>query len=373
MAPQDLSSGWCSLSDIAKRARFNFVRYANCWEDADILLGALQIKKGDRCLSIASSGDNSLSMLVHDPEIVVAVDLNPTQLACLELRTAAFKHLSYTEVLELLGVRTSRSTNRLFTRVQKRVSPEAAEFLEQSWEKSGGDILSAGKLEHYFFLFRNRIMPFIHGKQTINELLQEKDRAARKKFFNRKWNSFRFRLLFQIFFSKFVMARLGRDPAFFSHADGDLVKRLLKRVEYVFISLPTHTNPYLCRFMTGNFSSTALPHYLREENFQKIKDNIDRIFLFHGDLSQACKNWKEGFDAFNLSDIFEYMSVSQTKGSFDALEKSSTEGARIAFWNMMVDRFIPETSKFSVDSACLENLFAKDKAMFYKRFIVGQK
>ena len=361
------------MGDIAKRARFDFVRYANCWEDADILLEALQIKEGDRCLSIASSGDNSLSMLVHDPEIVVAIDLNPTQLACLELRMAAFRHLSYSEVLELLAGSRSREKNRLFGMVQKSLSPKAAEFLEQNWEKSGGNILSAGKFERYFALFRNKILPFIHPKSTINLLLQEKDRTAREEFFRCKWNTFRYRLLFQIFFSRFVMGKLGRDPAFFCHASGSLTKRLLTRVEHALVTLPTHTNPYLCHIMTGNFSSTALPHYLREENFGKIKDNIDRISLFHGDLLQACKNRKEGFDVFNLSDIFEYMSVSQTDESFLVLEKSSGSGARIAFWNMMVDRSIPESSCFSVDSVMSEKLFNKDKAFFYKRFIVGKR
>jgi S-adenosylmethionine-diacylglycerol 3-amino-3-carboxypropyl transferase len=360
------------LSDIANRASFDFVRYANCWEDTDILLEALQIQKGDRCLSIASSGDNSLSMLVHDPEIVVAFDLNPTQLACLELRIAAFKHLSYTKVLELLGVRESTAQNRLFSTIQKSLSPDAADYFEKNWDEIGGEIVSFGKFEQYFSLFRTKVLPLIHRKQTIHELLQEKDIKARERFYEKKWNTFRYRLLFQIFFSKFVMGKLGRDPAFFSHAKGDLAKRLLKRVEHAVVTLPTHTNPYLNFIMTGNFTNAALPHYLREENFTKIKDNIDRISLFHGDLSQVCESWEEGFDAFNLSDIFEYMSINLTEEAFSILEQSSRGSARIAFWNMMVDRFIPEKSRFSIDSALSEKLFCKDNAFFYKRFIVGQ-
>ena len=361
------------MSDIAKRARFDFVRYANCWEDADILLEALQIKKGDRCLSIASSGDNSLSMLVHDPEIVVAVDLNETQLACLDLRIAAFKHLTYPKVLELLGISKSAERNQLFGTLQKSLSPASADYFEQNWDRIGDNIVSSGKFENYFSLFRNKILPFIHRKETIQVLLQEKDREAREEFFTGRWNNFRYRLLFQIFFSKFIMGKLGRDPAFFSHASGNLAKRLLKRVEHAVVTLPTHTNPYLHFIMTGNFSRTALPHYLREENFNIIKRNIDRIIPFHGDLSAVCQHYKEGFDVFNLSDIFEYMSIRQTEDAFFVLEKSSCDNARIAFWNMMVDRYIPENSSFSFDSVLSKKLFRKDKAFFYKRFIVGQR
>ena len=39
------------------------IRYAQCWEDADVLLQALAVQPGDVCLSIASGGENTLSLL----------------------------------------------------------------------------------------------------------------------------------------------------------------------------------------------------------------------------------------------------------------------------------------------------------------------
>ena len=68
---------------------FHFIRYANCWEDADVLCEALQPRKGMRILSIASAGDNSLALLAEGAE-VVAADLSIAQLACLELRRRSF-------------------------------------------------------------------------------------------------------------------------------------------------------------------------------------------------------------------------------------------------------------------------------------------
>jgi S-adenosylmethionine:diacylglycerol 3-amino-3-carboxypropyl transferase len=43
------------------------IRYAQCWEDADVLLEALDIQPGQSCLSIASAGDNTLAMLAKNP------------------------------------------------------------------------------------------------------------------------------------------------------------------------------------------------------------------------------------------------------------------------------------------------------------------
>ena len=47
-------------SEIETRADFNIIRYGQVWEDADILLKALDIQPNDTCLSIASAGDNCL-------------------------------------------------------------------------------------------------------------------------------------------------------------------------------------------------------------------------------------------------------------------------------------------------------------------------
>src|SRR5436189_3704298 len=94
-------------SEVAAKADFSGIRYAQCWEDADVLLAGLDVRPGDVCLSIASAGDNALALLTRDPVRVVALDLSPAQLACLELRVSAYRDLSHQELLELIGSRPS--------------------------------------------------------------------------------------------------------------------------------------------------------------------------------------------------------------------------------------------------------------------------
>ena len=54
-------------SEAAARADFSAIRYAQVWEDADVLLEALDIQPGDVCVSIASAGDNALALLTTKP------------------------------------------------------------------------------------------------------------------------------------------------------------------------------------------------------------------------------------------------------------------------------------------------------------------
>ena len=69
------------MDRIEDRAAFEQVRYANCWEDADVLCEALQPAEGKRILSIASAGDNALALLAQGAT-VVAADISLAQLAC---------------------------------------------------------------------------------------------------------------------------------------------------------------------------------------------------------------------------------------------------------------------------------------------------
>ncbi len=61
-------------------ADFSLIRYAQCWEDADVLVKGLDIQPGARCLSICSAVDNTLALLTRDPAQVLALDLSPIDL-----------------------------------------------------------------------------------------------------------------------------------------------------------------------------------------------------------------------------------------------------------------------------------------------------
>ena len=58
----DGSAGWVTkiswTASIDQRASFEAVRYAQAWEDADVLLGAFHNRPGQRFLSICAAGDN---------------------------------------------------------------------------------------------------------------------------------------------------------------------------------------------------------------------------------------------------------------------------------------------------------------------------
>src|SRR5260370_41514142 len=140
-------------SEVAAKADFSGIRYAQCWEDADILLEALDIQPGDVCLAIASAGDNALAMLSRDPQRVIALDLSPAQLACVELRVAAYRELNHPELLELIGSTPRVRRGALYRRCRPQLAPAARAFSAVPAAAVVPGLRTAGKLCGDFALF----------------------------------------------------------------------------------------------------------------------------------------------------------------------------------------------------------------------------
>lgn len=361
-------------TEVAGKADFTGIRYAQCWEDADILLEALNLKPGFRALSICSAGDNSLALLAHDPERVVAVDLSAAQLYCLQLRMAAYQELSHPELLELVGSRESTRRVQLYLQCRPALSSKARSFWDANPAAVESGIGSAGKFENYFRLFRERALPMVHRRRTIAALLEPRDRERREEFYSHQWNTWRWRLLFKFFFSRAMMGCLGRDPSFFAYVEGSVANRILERTRYALTELCPAKNPYLHWILTGTHG-TAVPFALRPENFDAIRKNLDKLEWRQASLEEILvEGGADYFDAYNLSDIFEYMSEENSSALLEKLADGGRNGARLAYWNMLAPRRRPErlADRLLSRNEVATTLFRQDKAFFYSAFLVEE-
>lgn len=361
-------------SEAASRADFSGIRYAQCWEDADILLDALDITPGETALSIASAGDNTLSLLTRQPGRVVALDLSPAQLCCLELRVAAYRTLAHAELLELLGSRPSTRRPELYARLRPALGNDARRFWDALPAAIEAGVGSAGKFERYFRMFRRGLLPLVHRRRSVEHLLVPATRDERIAYYDRHWSNLRWRLLFRIFFSKTVMGRLGRDPAFFRYVDVPVAERIAARARYAITDLDPTENPYLQWILTGTHGP-ALPHALRPENFELIRDNLERLeWRLQSVEDFLDEAGPRSIDAFNLSDIFEYVSEDNAEHMLCDIATAGRPGARLAYWNMLAPRSRPESMADSIAPLpdLSARLFAKDKAFFYSAFVVEE-
>ena len=361
-------------NQAAQLANLPQLRYAQCWEDADILLEALNLQPGCTCLSIASAGDNTLAILSKKPGKVLAIDRNPAQIAALELRVAAFRELEHPELLALVGSVESRNRIVLYKRCRKYLSRAAREFWDQYPKLIEAGIGSVGKLESHLRVFRTRVLPLIHGRRTVEQLFEKKPSSRRIQFYEFRWNNFRWQSLFRAFFSRFIMGKLGRDRRLFHYVHGGVAEPLLRRIRYAMTELDPSTNPYLHWIFEGRHSHHALPLALRAENFEAIRAHLDHLEWRCCSLEEFLEESPDTFDAFNLSDIFEYLSADSYERLLRQLVRAANPTARLAYWNFLVPRSRPESLAASLKplKQLSDALLARDKAFMYQAIVVEE-
>lgn len=350
------------------------IRYAQVWEDADVLLDALDIQPGDSCLSIASAGDNAIALLTRHPARVVAIDLSPAQIACVELRAAAYRTLDHAQLLELVGSRPSDRRPALYARCRTILSDAARAFWDARPDAIAAGIGAAGRFERYFAVFRTRILPLVHRRATVEALLTPRDRGARIRFYEERWNTWRWRLLFRLFFSRWTMSRLGRDPQFFRFAEDDLATHLLARTRHALTELDPSANPYIRWILTGTHGD-ALPCALRPEHFDTIRASIDRLEWRCEPLEAYLATVGAGaFQRYNLSDLFEYVPPDHFERLLQALVAASGKGGRLVYWNMLVPRRRPDTMAGVLEplDALASRLHLADRTFFYRALVVEE-
>jgi S-adenosylmethionine-diacylglycerol 3-amino-3-carboxypropyl transferase len=359
---------------IAEKANFARIRYAQCWEDADVLVEAMEVQPTDTCLSIASAGDNALALVGAGAKRVIAVDLSPAQIACLELRVAAIRSLTYTQFLELLGQNPCADRRTHYRRCRSNLSAASRQFWDGNPALIDQGIAQGGKFERYLRAFRRFVLPLVHQSRTVSKLFEIESEEDRRIFYEERWNNRRWNFLCRMFFGRVSLGRLGRDPSFMKYADEPVWESLQRRIPNAFVVQRPADNPYLQWILEGRFVS-ALPYAWRAENFEKIRANIDSLEWRCDSIEQVLSELPQGsLNGCNLSDIFEYMSQADYEHLLNEFVRVGAPGCRLVYWNVVAERRCPETLSHAVKPlrTLASNLHQQDKAFFYRNFVVEE-
>ena len=372
------------------RVDFSLIRYSQCWEDTEVLLESLNIQKNDICFGILSAGDNVFSMLAENPKKVVALDISFPQIALAKLKKEVFNSLSYEEMLEFMGVMKSDKRIEIYDRIKENLDKEVKEYWDFNKEAIQKGIIHAGKFEKFFKIFREKILPFVHSKKRIEKLLEKKSRQERIEYYDKYWNNFRWKLMFKLFFSKYIVGKLGRDKEFFRYAEKNISEEMKERSRYALCEQNPYENPYINYILTGNYRKDCLPYFLRKENFDKIRKNLHKVEILKSSVEEYLDQIDFKIDKFNLSDIFEYMSAENYSKLMGKIYDNAEDNALLAYWNLIVERNSEKLDYKKTDSEITvtgkeinvkgkkyermkeldKKLHEKDMTFFYTDFVV---
>lgn len=349
--------------------------FSTSWEDPLPDLEVFRIERDrDVVLSITSGGDKVLSLLTASPRRIVAVDMNPTQNHLLELKVAGIRGLDHGSFLELLGVRPSRRILQHYRCIRAHLSPAAAEYWDRSPEMLSKGVLTQGRFERYFGLFR-RFLRVIEGERRIRTFFTFDRLDEQRAFYREEWNSTPWKLFFKVFFSRTMLASLGLDREFFKYVDEqDFSTNFYRKAEHVFSDLLVKTNYFLAQILLGRYlDEEQVPLYLKAANFDLIRANLDRLEIRHSDAESLLTALPaDSIDKFDFTNIFEWMDERTFERVLHAAVRAARPGAAMTYRNTLVPRSHPPSLDGVVvsDRELARTLHHQDRSFVYSDFIV---
>lgn len=351
------------------------INYSQCWEDPKLLNEALALNSSDTVLSITSGGDNTLFLLLNSPKSLTSLDLNPAQNYLLELKIAAIKSLNHDEFLEFTGVKKSSERVKIFNKVKHSLSPKAYQWWSTRQDLIARGIIHCGRFERFLKIFRQYVLPLVHSRRIIITLLNSTTLQDQKDFYERVWDSNRWRLLFRIVTSRFILKNFARQRELFSHTVRDSIAlEYGKRLHNNFISVPLSDNYFMHYCLMGTYGK-SLPLYLEKKSHSLFENNqVGMPFIVTSDLLEYLGTVPDDtFSKFNLSDVFEALSLKENDAVWQEIIRTAKKGAIVAYWNNLVPRSYPQrfSNVIKDDKQKAQELHSKDRLFFYESFHIN--
>jgi S-adenosylmethionine-diacylglycerol 3-amino-3-carboxypropyl transferase len=367
-------------SVVKDRPVFQRIVYSQCWEDPEIAADGLELGPADDLLCLTSAGCNVMALSLRRPRSITALDFSPSQNALLGLKIAALRALPWHDYVAFLGARPMADRDRVRTyrdRVRRELPDDARTYFDADASQPllAGGVIHVGRFQRYLRIFRTAVLPLVHRRQTIEAIGALATPEERTRYYDEVWDNRRWRALFTMFFGRAVMARLGRDPAFFRYVERrDIGAEFLARARWALVETGLADNHFLQYGLLGEYPDLARgPVYLREQNFAALRESTANIRVVRGDLEGHLATLAPGaVSALYLSDLFEWVSAEHHETMLRAIAAVSRPGARMVYWNLLVPRSRPASLAGLIDvhEDRAQALHRRDRAFVYGSFHV---
>jgi S-adenosylmethionine-diacylglycerol 3-amino-3-carboxypropyl transferase len=359
-------------SDQGTQVELAELIFGMSWEDPASDRGALKVRPGETLFAITSGGCNALSFLLENPAKILAVDINVCQSHLLELKCAAVRGLDYQGIRAFLGITPSNDRLETFESLAGDLRAPVLEYWRRKKKMIRDGVIYQGRYEGFLRHFR-RLLRLVHGTSSVEGFFKCQSLAEQQSYFDRRWNTARWRLLFRLAFNKHVLARRGLSADYFRFDDGSssFAESFFNRSKRALRDIPIGSNYFLAQYLLGHYlNPEAVPDYLRSENLPVIRERLDRIEVVTAD-AQGWLTRQPGasIDAYSLSNICELMSAEETARLFEEISRTARPGARICFRNLMVPREVQPAlaSKIQLRVDDSRRLLEQDRSFVYSR------
>ena len=328
--------------------------YNVAWEDPRIDGQLLGLGPDDAVLMLTTGGCNVLDRLLDNPAHVVAVDLNPSQNALLEIRLAAARALTHDQFFRIFAESDRALFDEVYrTELRPLLSAPAAAFWDQhaaifdSFFYSG----AAGGLARVICALIRLLglQPFVDALPGCASLAEQQALLVKHApTVARVTRLFDFCLPA---FAPFAGVPASQLNLVGNLAEGSIVGLFIDRV---FRKTHIAADNYFYRaYLYGRYTRGCCPRYLRPEHFAKLKANASRVTVKTMLLGDAAALYPDGyFSAMILLDHMDWLTPQQVQQEWAVFSrKLSPISGRVLWRSFAPDQKVAQLKFLEYDAA----------------------
>lgn len=360
--------------------------YNTCWEDPAIDRKLLNFDSESKIVMITSAGCNALDYLLDDPAIIHTIDMNPKQNALMELKLELFKNGDYGLLKSLFLKGRLKNAGIVYRQtLRDKLSKSAREFWDIKFEK-----YFDGKKSFYFrgtsgrfaWLFMKYINSSDKSKKLAQKLVNAQSLDEQKEIYKDLEKKIMSNFAKWVINRHITLALLGVPRAqrnlIVEKYPGGMAGFVGDKLKHMFTNLPMTENYFWRLYMTGEYSESCSPNYLKEENFETIKSRIDRIKPFNGTISEFLDINNNIYSHFILLDHQDWMAAHIPKAleeEWNLILKNSSIGSKILMRSAAENiDFIPQDilKKLKLSENGIKDLHKTDRVGTYGTVLMGE-
>lgn len=365
----------------------NRLIYNTCWEDPRMDRQLLNLDSKSEIVMLTSAGCNALDYLLDQPKGIHCVDANPAQNALLDLKKALFLSGNYHRLWNFLGKGHDGGADLFYDR---RLSNYLLAESQQFWNHHI-NYFSKTPAEGSFY-FRGtsgKIARMMHRRikrkglyGSVLDLLDSETLEEQAYHFEevegQLWNTFYKWLIRQ----NTTMALLGvpavQRNMIEEYHEGGLFSFIQEALRNVFTKLPVKDNYFWRVYLTGSYTRSCCPNYLKREYFELLRNQVSKIRLHTSNLTNFLRKNPGSYSHFVLLDHQDWLARNDS-GVLDEewafILENARPGAKILFRSAgasfsFLPKFVLEYLRFHTDKT--KRLHARDRVGTYGRTFLAE-
>lgn len=355
--------------------------YNACWEDPRIDRQLLGLDETSRVVMITSAGCNALDYLLDGPAEIHAVDVNHRQNAVLELKLALIRQGDFGDLFEFFGIGSHERFRPVYRALRAGLSGPAKKF----WDDSIS-FFDPGSLKKSFYYHGAAGMAawlmggaLFRAKPNIKNhalcLLDADTLAQQARVYAllepKIWGKLSHWLIRQ----RLLMTLLGvpapQIKLIDDHYPGGVTAYVKDKLRHVMSELPARENYFWRVYMTGSYTLSCCPNYLREENLPVLAARAGRVRPHTCTVTQFLQRHPGVYSHYVLLDHQDWLAHHDPAAlaeEWELIFANSRPGTRILMRSAGLDlSFVPSgvRARLRFFPECTEPLHRTDRVGTY--------